>query len=395
MRRGFTIVELLVVITVIVTLMTIMFRLNSISGETAARNMTIDRLQRLENCISGYYAAFGSYPPVKVHGSRNIFYPVNKYGLALTEQPPNNRFDYKQIEAALESQPLSADFPYPKQRGTKNNFAYVDSVSDAATERYNNGEDPYCNNELLANHFDALEQVNSLSSKRHEVLWSKCQLFRFGLLSYLLPRYLIMMGHEQSEIYGTFDQWSRNNELPCRFEDGLPFASWEDLNSLLQKKSNGDDGDRQWEVEAIPSQAVTARWMPNLEKILALQEMGELKIFGIVVTEPKATTTRIGTPGRPKPTPKIYPVKTPATEDGTCSQNYALDGVTCNDGWENEFFYYSPAPYQTYRLWSAGPNGQTFPPWITPDEIAANPVLNEHRKEIMQWISDDIVSLSN
>ena len=44
---------MLIVVTVLVTLMGITFRLGSIGGPSSDRNQTVARLQRLENCLSG------------------------------------------------------------------------------------------------------------------------------------------------------------------------------------------------------------------------------------------------------------------------------------------------------------------------------------------------------
>ena len=63
-NSGFTLIELLVVTVVIVALMGVIFRLTGIAGGTSAKETTVFRMQCLENCLSGYYAAFGSYPPV-------------------------------------------------------------------------------------------------------------------------------------------------------------------------------------------------------------------------------------------------------------------------------------------------------------------------------------------
>ena len=72
-KSGFTLIELLIVTVVVVSLMAIVFRLSGIAGGATDRQETVSRLQRLENCLSGYYAAFGSYPPVPLQGaSRNI-----------------------------------------------------------------------------------------------------------------------------------------------------------------------------------------------------------------------------------------------------------------------------------------------------------------------------------
>ena len=74
MKKGFTLIELLVVTVVIVALMSVIFRLTGIVGGTSAQETTVFRMQCLENCLSGYYAAFGAYPQVPLQGrTRNIF----------------------------------------------------------------------------------------------------------------------------------------------------------------------------------------------------------------------------------------------------------------------------------------------------------------------------------
>ena len=78
--RGFTLIELLIVTVIIVTLMAIVFRLAGTGGESTARAKTLARLQKLSNALSGYYAAFGSYPPVPLQGrSRDIYRKVDNY----------------------------------------------------------------------------------------------------------------------------------------------------------------------------------------------------------------------------------------------------------------------------------------------------------------------------
>ena len=62
MKKAFTIIEMLVVVVVIATLMTIVFRLSSIGEDSEYHNRTIVRMQKLENCLSGYYA-FGILEP--------------------------------------------------------------------------------------------------------------------------------------------------------------------------------------------------------------------------------------------------------------------------------------------------------------------------------------------
>jgi len=74
------------------------------------------------------------------------------------------------------------------------------------------------------------------------------------------------------------------------------------------------------------------------------------------------------------------------------------------DGWGNEFYYYSPPPHQTYRLWSAGANGKTFPPWVTDRDLAqitggvganSGGSGKSASETIQEWVADDIVQMSH
>ena len=381
MKKAFTLVELMVVVVVIVTLMAIVFRLGSIGGDAEAHNKTIARMQRVENCISGYYAAFGSYPPVKLHGSRNIYYKVNGYGVQQTENdnPETGELVWERVEAACRSQPVAMNFPFPGYM-----HEYVRKVSEALTELHNDGAEGY-ENPVLANLFDALDEPSTLSSKRQYSSWGKCQLFRFGLMSYLLPRFVVMMGHNDNTVYDEFAQWDSNNQMPCKFEDGSPYNSWNDLNRDLLNEAD------RWKVEAMPTQAVTARWLPNLEGILCCEK--DLTVYGVSLNDyDKMRNVCIE---NAKPT--LYSAADSQGGENSAggSQQYALDGVTCMDGWYHELYYYSEPPYQNYRLWSAGPNGKTFPPWISAEEITKDPTLSSNRKTVENWVADDIMHMSN
>ncbi len=395
MRKAFTLVEMLVVTVVIVTLMSIVFRLAGLGSSTEARNRTITRIQRLENCISGYYAAFGSYPPVKLHGSRNSFYEVNERGIQQVSRNPGTSFRdtdkmWRQIEAACRSQPVAMKYPYASDM-----HDYVRSVSEALRDLHNQEPDSaYGKNPALAYLFNALDDPGLLNSKSHEADWTEIQLFQFGLMSYLLPRYLVMMGHNDSSIYGDFVQWCNNNELPSKFDDGTPYNSWDELNQQIQESSSGAQKSNRWKVELLPSQAVTARWLANLEGQLTCERQS-LTLYGVGLAATDDTSK-----GRNISVDNPYPVLYSAEDSqsgssGGNSRLYALDGVTCKDGWGNDFYYYSPPPYQTYRLWSAGPNGKTFPPWVSAEEIRNNSELSRYQRMIMDWMADDVVQMSN
>ena len=146
---------MLIVVTVLVTLMAITFRLGSIGGPSSHRNATVARLQRLENCLSGYYAAFGTYPPVKLHGSRNYRLSVSAHGIQNVdgeEQDLNWSWadnsdrnsqeeldDWEKVKAACKAQPVDCRFPYPEGFSDYVNAISTDlqeGASEASVRRF-------------------------------------------------------------------------------------------------------------------------------------------------------------------------------------------------------------------------------------------------------------------
>lgn len=386
MKRAFTLVELLVVVVVIAILASIVFKIGSIGSDSTARNRTVERIQRLENALSGYYAAFGSYPPVQLQGrSRNPFYETNDYGVQQVSQDPAGSIDmgtdrgWKQIEAACRAQPVSMEFPYDSREETQN---YITAVSEALKELYKD-------NATVSKGFDGLKETEQLSSHKTKADWTETQLFKFGLMSYLLPRYLIMMGRgtstgsgQSESVYDDYAQWSDNNDMPSRFEDGTPYKSWSDLNGDLGKTSE------KWKVALLPSQSVTARWLVNFKNALACKT--NQRHYGVDLRdyneEGGISIHEI---------PKIYSAgDSQSGTGGSGSQQYVLNEITMRDGWERDLYYYSLPPYQSYRIWSAGPNGKTFPPWISPEELSSGP-LSSYRQLVQNWTADDIVQLKN
>ena len=63
----------------------------------------------------------------------------------------------------------------------------------------------------------------------------------------------------------------------------------------------------------------------------------------------------------------------------------ALAFITITDGWGRELFYHSAPPYQSFRVWSAGPDGLTYPPWV-PSTDATYKSL-----KAQTWTKDDII----
>ena len=63
-RSAFTLVELMVVVAIISILIGGVFKLLGAAGEKSKESVTVSRMEKLQNALSGYYAEFGSYPPV-------------------------------------------------------------------------------------------------------------------------------------------------------------------------------------------------------------------------------------------------------------------------------------------------------------------------------------------
>ena len=149
MKRAFTLVEIMVVVAVLVILMSIVFRLSNVGADTEKRTRTVVRLQRLENCLSGYQAAFGSYPPVKLHGTRDIFRRVGTHGMQSDERneniwswskigEQNEQNAWNQVRAACRAQPIDCRYPFPEGYSRM-----VDVVSEEMKRRAESGEDQY------------------------------------------------------------------------------------------------------------------------------------------------------------------------------------------------------------------------------------------------------------
>ena len=391
MKKAFTLVEMLIVVVVVVTLMTMTFRLGSISGSSSARNTTVARLQKLENCLSGYYAAFGTYPPVRLHGQRNPYLTVSSHGIQNSdgqenrsifnwdadkfrrgEPNENEKKAWEQVNAACKSQPVDCQFPFPEGYGEfvdahvellQSEAADSDSLSEARKQVFAAGWDD-----------GVSKNIGRFGSYQDKTEWRDLQLFKFGLMSFLLPRYLVMMKSDRS-LYEDYAQWLDNNKLPCNPMTGQKYSNWGQVCNKSTSKMKSDLA----QVANIPSQAVCARWMPNLEGIV--QTPHQTTLFGVNLTDESgggwsADKLEIYSPG--------------SFDDDSTSGQYMLDFCTVRDGWGNEFYYYSPAPYQGYTLWSAGQNGRTFPPWISREELGS-----AENACVGAWIEDDIVNMSH
>lgn len=404
MKKAFTLIELLVVTLVIAILASILFKLaGSVEGKSELQT-TIIRMQKLENCLSGYYAAFGCYPPVPLQGrSRNPFCPLKKDVIGpliqdVDAEPNYGVYKYNIrggdacAEAACRAQPVKVMCPYPKWDKDEGGRTPADEWNDETQAILQ--QDPESMKNYIKDGYTGVQPFAGDDGSRNdgspdEWRWPDKQRFCFGLMSFLLPRYLLMMGCENSDLYALY-QWDGNNSLPCRYDSGVPYSSWRELNNELKYMLDDPQGQEyRAKVGLIPSQAITQRWLPNLEGICARPKAKELKFYDINVIGDEI-------PADPKHAENHSKFVFPG---GT-----SPDVISVLDGWEEEFFYYSPPPYQNYRLWSSGKNKVTFPPWFTEEEMKEhydkrmeymNSSMETKEITVADAIADDIVHLSH
>ena len=382
LKKGFTLIELLIVVVVIATLMGLVFRLAGIGGGQAARNRTITHMQKLEFALSGYFSAFGSYPPVPLHGSRDIRCKVNQYGIQdVNSDRLSGALNWPSVRAACLSQPVACEYPF-NTRSEKTKY-YLELKKDVYSASYGSL---------------ALEpDPNSLKNAEFSD-WTQVQVFKFGVLSFLLPRYLFMLQGEE-DLYkakgSKSAQWRSQNDIRqlVDFKTGAPgYEDWTTVQNYTGQHQNKDNDNNYLRSENYlniarqPSQAVCARWMQALDGII----YGGQTFYGIntrmLHRSDKDYFERDATLDDAEMLEPIYSASGSFSGSG---QTYMLDGMAIRDGWGNDLFYYSDPPYQGYQLWSAGPNKKTMPPWIEPDSLGVT-----EKKTAEEWLADDIVGLS-
>ena len=419
MKRAFTLIELLIVVAMLVMLLTFVFKIGGVAGNAEAKATTVKRMQCIENCFSGFHAAFGSYPPVRLYNNRDFRRQVDDRQQPLTLDWGNENEAWEIVEKVCKAQPLACKFP-TMDGADPLIKEWSEFCKLLAAEMPN--MDPDERRKLLAGFMPSgtSSVEGKLRAKREKFLWEDIQLFQFGVMSYLLPRYLLMMGGADS-FYSQLDQtgrqgvggnngyaqWSKNNDMPCCPYCGFPGDeclcpqgwSWDTIRQAVKEYRDPDKvqnrSDLPVRVLSVPSQAVCARWLPNLEGIcdcLLPRAAGSLKVFGIDPYLP-GDAAGIKHPSmfsideyRKKLCQCIY-----SPNEGSNSDQYLLEYISVLDGWRNEFYYYSRSPYQSYTLWSAGQDGKTYPPWIPRDRISDAKEMELAAK----WTADDIVQLKN
>jgi hypothetical protein len=210
-------------------------------------------------------------------------------------------------------------------------------------------------------------------------------------MSFLLPRYLFMFSGE--EYFYEESQWGACNQLPCKLNDGKPFENWRDMVQYMNTSSNSKETRYNvGMIKNLTSQRVCARWMPNLEGIVTCG--GSYNFYGVNITCSENFDNYLGNIPYWDAGVEVHElyihIPNGYSSGGGSGDKYLLNCMTVRDGWHTDLYYYSDPPYQSYRLWSAGGNRKTFPPWCDLDEFDSSEI-----NTIRDWISDDFVHLSN
>gem|GEM_PF-865239 len=354
--RGFTLMELMIVLVIIGILMSGVFMLMGVVGKNADVAKTQSRIQKAQNAISGFYAAYGTYPPVELHG------PTNPFSSMPSEFESGTTIDGSTLNAkacrmACRAQPVSFEFPYPQTVDAAINMVFGPVGVTGANSAYG----------------DRAKTIREYS-------WSEVQMFKFGLLSYLLPRIEIVGAPKDTESFSTkhprqaffeSEQWKRNNKTSSVSGAGQN----QQLRDILRRQRQAENRE-------------AAKWIPNLEgqvaghgptifniNLASSDRMSDPDLDGVLRSRMSEADQQID---------HHHPFRGPYSR-GSGSET-VLYCSTLKDAWHRDLYYYSAPPYQSYRIWSAGPDGNTFPPWIPLASLSVS-----DRKQVAEWIKDDIV----
>lgn len=323
-RSAFTLIEMMVVVALVGILIGGVFRLLNAAGEGAKRGETIERMQRIENALSGFYAAYGSYPPVEQHGSPDPFVEEAEDGTT----SPVSSLEAENANRAAACQPMAFEFPPMK------------ALDDYIATRF--------------------QSQGILSPNRNPGIftqsekWPQMKLYRYGVVSFLVPRY---------DAIGDFTLDPSNQYEPRPIDTKL--APNEGLYKNHKQWTNYNPARK-----AKAEREACARWLPNLRGIVR----GGRKLLGVETGVPHCDN------------------ESQLSEGGNANRAYEYSGskyflrkMTIQDAWGNDFYYHSAPPYQSYRLWSAGPDGVTFPA-----DYPLQQLNTSDRKTVSGWIKDDI-----
>ncbi|MEI6645357.1 MAG: type II secretion system protein [bacterium] len=325
-HNGFTLIELMIVIAIIGILVGTTFKLMQVAADSKARAVTIARMERLQNALSGYYSAYGMYPAVPLYGNPD---PSGSGQFGESDGKSIAGGTQASAQAAACAQPVGFEYPTPTWMDSKVPLLFYP-----------------------ANVISVNTAVGSLSPTEDD--WNKYKAFKFGLMSFLLPR-VEVVGYPKN-----------NGKAPL--VDVYQRAQW--MNNNVASRSSGNSNKdilslmQNLEKQRLLENEACLRWLPCFEGIL---RSFAGSVLGVNINGDEGGGNRL------------------AIRQMQGGPAVALAFTTITDGWGHEFFYHSAPPYQSFKIWSAGPDGLTYPPWIPSTDTLYI------KLKAQTWTKDDIV----
>ncbi|MBQ7666862.1 MAG: type II secretion system protein [Kiritimatiellae bacterium] len=275
---GFTLIEMMIVILLIVTLAGMSFRMVTVMGRNNDISKTRAKLEQVGNALEEYRSIFGKYPDVR-------FYPI----YSQTAEKPSKKDDLRVGTWQPVAYEFPSEFSYTEQ------FGNLKSVATTLKKglRYGNGAD------------------------------NTGAVYTFGLVSYFVPRYNGAAGEGENirELAGYI---STGRSAGTLSDDGA-IKQWTVQNS----RRDGAFGDSERDL------AAARRILPHLGTYLTGEDKPN-KDVGII--------SWLG-----------------GSNDGRARYvvNRAVTNLvaTIRDSWYQDLRYRSLPPYDSYELWSIGPDG--------------------------------------
>lgn len=271
-KKGFTIIEMMIVIVIIAVLSGFVFRMMTLSGQKNDIAETKSIIEKISNALEAYRAEFGSYPPVAVYNG---------------------------------IQPVIYEFPVPGT-GVEGDLGITPSM--------------------------AAQMVND---SRTENKWNEFPVFTFGLASYFYPRYWSTGQVSPKEFYGDLEYDDVVSRRGSKVDKGRIINQWTDHNNREDDRISIQDMNK----DMLAVKKLLPMLDGSVEAVIKnRQRIWKVKDWGCAE----------------------YHGEGPHHEYK--GREYANSAIVFDDAWDRYLHYQSNPPYDSYRIWSAGPNGSTCDP---------------------------------
>lgn len=178
----------------------------------------------------------------------------------------------------------------------------------------------------------AAQMVNDSKTKNR---WNEFPVFTFGLASYFYPRYWSTASVSPKEFYGDLDRDDVLESAQNKADKNRVINQWRDHNNRSGSRINIQDLNK--DMTAIKKlmpllDGVIESYVQNKQRVWTVKDWGCAEYHG----------------------------EGPHHFYG--SREYANSAIVFDDTWDRYLHYQSNPPYDSYRIWSAGPNGATHDP---------------------------------